>query len=88
MPQSQLKEKPTYRVLCLYSSFVHDADNQPSLMIQFAVHGEYKEKNHKTKTKTKSHPETSDRRCDQDRRLELRDEINVLDEDIFALVFI
>jgi hypothetical protein len=30
MPQSlltgQLKEKPTYRVLCLYSSFVHDHD--------------------------------------------------------------
>ncbi len=31
MPQSlltgQLQEKPTYRVWCLYSSFVHDPDS-------------------------------------------------------------
>jgi hypothetical protein len=27
MPQSQLKEKPTYSVWCLYCSFVHEPTN-------------------------------------------------------------
>jgi hypothetical protein len=55
MPQSQLtdqlKEKPTYRVWCLYSSFVHGLGigrgaggsfaDQPVIIIQSKIHSSF-----------------------------------------------